>query len=137
MYEYFLNRSHEKVLALAVFFHFDHFVEYLIEILLILFFLLIVNNLLQCVEMVVLEHVRLELVQRLSTKRTPVMSINSLFNAMFAVHMTATRYVAVCDGVETDCALEFVLEFVGADAEGIIVELFGIHFGNSLLFLYY
>ena len=65
------------------------------------------------------------------------MSINSLFNAIFAVHMTATCDVAVRDGVETDCALEFVFEFVGADAEGIIVELFGIHFGNSLLFLYY
>lgn len=37
--------------------------------------------------------------------------------------MSTTGYIAFVDGVEADCALEFVLELLGAYFEAVIVEV--------------
>ena len=50
-----------------------------------------------------------------------MVSIYWLLDAMFAVDMSTSCDVAVLDGVETDCALEFMLEFLGLYAETVVV----------------
>lgn len=54
-------------------------------------------------------------------KRAAMVSCNWLLYASSAIDMSATGYIAIVDGVKTDCALEFVLEFLGAYFEAVIV----------------
>ena len=55
------------------------------------------------------------------TKRAAMVSCNWLLDASSAIDMSTAGYIAIIDGVKTDCALEFVLEFLGAYFEAVIV----------------
>lgn len=54
-------------------------------------------------------------------KRAAMVSCNWLLYASSAIDMSAAGYIAIVDGVKTDCALEFVLELLGAYFEAVIV----------------
>ena len=71
--------------------------------------------------MIILKHIHLEVLQLLRAKRTSMVSIHRLLNTVPAIYMTTPSYIAVCDRVQTDCALEFMLEFLGLDAKTIVV----------------
>lgn len=73
--------------------------------------------------MVILENIRLEVKQILVAKRTAVVPTYCLFDAVLAIHMSASRDVAVCDGVQTNGALKFVLELFCAYSETVVVEI--------------
>ena len=57
--------------------------------------------------------------------------VDRFFDAVFAVDMSTAGDVAVGDGVEADCALEFVLEFLGGYSETVVVEV-GVVVGLDL-----
>lgn len=73
--------------------------------------------------MVILEDVSFELFELLGAEGTAVMPVDSLLDAMFAVHMSTTSDVAVVDWVEADGALKFMFQLVGGNTEGVIVQL--------------
>lgn len=71
--------------------------------------------------MVVLEDVKLEVLEFLVAERAAVVPCDGLLDTGSAVDMSASGYVAIVDRVEADRALEFVLELLGADPEVVIV----------------
>jgi hypothetical protein len=83
---------------------------------------------------IILEHVSFELLQILGAERTAVVPIDSLLYAMLAVNMPTTSDVTVVYRVQTYRALELVLQLVGGDAEGVIVQL--VYHGLILCYYY-
>lgn len=73
--------------------------------------------------MVILEDINFKIFQFLGAERAAVVSIDRLLDAMFAVDMSASGDVAVGDGIEADCTLEFVLEFLGGYSKTVVVEV--------------
>lgn len=69
---YLLNRFHELVFTLFVFLLLRQQVKNLVEILFILFFLLVINDFLQSVEVIVLKHVEFEVLEFLVAKGAAV-----------------------------------------------------------------
>ena len=60
-----------------------------------------------------------------------MVSIDGLLDATFAVDMSTAGDIAVGDGIEADCALELVLEFLGGYSETVVVEV-GVVVGLDL-----
>ena len=65
--------------------------------------------------MVILENISLEFFDFLSTERAAMVATNCLLDANFAKDVTTTSNVGVTDGIEANCALEFILESINAD----------------------
>lgn len=63
--------------------------------------------------MIVLEDVILEFLDLLVTEGTAMMPAHCFLNAGAAVHMAASGYVGIVDGVQADRALELRLQLVG------------------------
>lgn len=86
--------------------------EYFIQIFTRLYFLLVFYYLLDCVEMIIFEHIRFELFELLITERASMMTINNLLNTSLTKYMPASSNICIFYLVQTNCTLKLCLEFV-------------------------
>jgi hypothetical protein len=70
---------------------------------------------------VVFEDVEFEVFEVLVAEGAAMVAADGLLDAVTAVDVAAAGDEAVGDGVEADCALEFVLEFRSAYSEAVLV----------------
>lgn len=77
------------------------------------------DNLFDGVEMIILKDISFELVERLITKRTTMMSIDSLLYAFPTIYMSTSSDIAIFNGIQTHCTLKLRLELACVYFEGV------------------
>ena len=100
------------------------------QILIILFSDFLLDNFFDGIEMIILEHIILEILEFLITEGTTMVAIDCLLNAWPAVYMAASGNVTVIDGIETNCTLKLGIKPLWIDLKVHVVLLFDDHLGQ-------
>ncbi len=110
-----------------------HGFKNLVEILLVFFSLLIIDDFFESIKMIILEGILFKSLKLSGAKWAPMMPINSLLDAVFAVNMPTPSDVAICDPIEANGALKLSLQQFCTDFKLVLVFWLYVHDDKVLL----